>query len=208
MGVKSMPNEDVVNIDLTSQNQEVSGQGGSDTTPKVGDKTEPNLLLKSLQEERERRRLAEEEAALLKKENEELKTTPAFSGDDQFSDEGRALKKEISAAKAEIDQVKTDLSKKEIMIDYPVLKDKWDDFESYRSSPENKGMNLRTAAKAYLVENGFTESAPRKGLENPTGGDKSAPTAEGMTAEEVKNLRLNDYKKYIEMVQKGQLKIK
>jgi hypothetical protein len=86
-----------------------------------------------------------------------------------------------------------------------VLKDKWEELEELRSQSENKGMNLRTAAKAFLVENGLLE-APRKGLEKTTGGPR-VPVSSGMTAEDVRILRETNFKKYQEMLEKGQIKI-
>ena len=91
------------------------------------------------------------------------------------------------------------------MVANPILKEKWDEFEEFRSDPDNKGMNLRTAAKAFLVENGLID-APRKGLEKSTGGTKVIPSS-GMTAQEAENLMKNDFKKYQELIKKGQLKI-
>jgi len=43
-------------------------------------------------------------------------------------------------------------------------------------------------------------------LEKPTGGDK-IPQKIGMSAEEVKNLRENNYKKYTQMLSEGKIKI-
>ena len=107
---------------------------------------------------------------------------------------------------ASLNEIRTDSAKKDVLIAHPILKEKWDEFEEFRSDPENKGMNLRTAAKAYLVENGLID-VPRKGLESPTGGSKVAPASGTMTAQEAENLMKNDFKKYQELIRKGQLKI-
>lgn len=158
----------------------------------AGTKTDSALLLKSLQQERDKRRQLE--ARL-----QELETSVSS---DTFSDEG--VQKEVRELRQELSQVKSELTKKDILISHPVLKDKWEELEEFRLLDENKGMNLRTAAKAFLVENGLLD-APRKGLERPTGGKPTLTP--GMTAEDVKNLRQTNYKKYQELLAKGQLKV-
>lgn len=112
---------------------------------------------------------------------------------------------EVSALQKEISEVKEQLSRGQVIERYPMLKDKMAELEEFRNLPDNKGMNLNTAAKAFLVERGLLE-APRKGLETPTGGPRT-PVRTGMTAEEVKTLRENDYRKYTEMLTKGQIQI-
>lgn len=167
----------------------------------AGDKTDPNLLLKSLQEEREKRRVLEEKT----KELEEKLQTSSTLSEEVFSDEGKALEGELKVLKSELSEVKTELAKKDLLISHPILKEKWQEFEEFRADPDNKGMNLRTAAKAYLVENGLLDT-PRKGLEKPTGGDR-VPLTSGMTSDDVKTLRETNFKKYQELLLKGQLKI-
>ena len=205
-----MENENVVKEDLTnSQPSEGTEEINTEeiiSTPQAGDKTDPNLLLKSLQEERERRRLAEEKSQLLEKENEELKSSTFSEDVEVFSDEGKALKGQITTLKSELSEVKNELTKKDVLITYPILKDKWEELEEFRSNSDNKGMNLRTAAKAFLIENGFLETS-RKGLEKPTGGDKNAPLSGSMTAEDVKTLRETNYKKYQQLLMEDKIKI-
>ena len=89
----------------------------------------------------------------------------------------------------------------------PLLKDKMEDFEEFCADPDNKGMSMKTAAKAFLVENGlFGAPKPRKGLEKPTGGDKT-PKSPGMTAEEAANLRKTNFREWQNRLMKGELKI-
>lgn len=104
-----------------------------------------------------------------------------------------------------VDELSAELQKSKVLEVYPALKDKWEDLESFRELPENKGMNLRTAAKAFLAEKGLLEPA-RPGLEKPTGGSH-VPVKTGMKAEEVTQLRTSNYKKYKEMLAKGQIQI-
>lgn len=167
------------------------------TAVQVGDKTPPNLLLKSLQEERDKRKELEEELENLKS------SIPSDS--EVYSDEGKALQSKISTLTTELSEVKGELAKKDLLLSQPILKDKWDEFEKFRSDPENKGMNLRTAAKAFLTEMGLLEPQ-RKGLEKTTGGPR-VPMASGMSVDDVANLRKNNFKKYQELLKKGLLKI-
>ena len=88
---------------------------------------------------------------------------------------------------------------------YPILKDKAGEFEEFRSDSENKGMNLATAAKAFLVEKGLLESEPiRKGLEKPTGGGQTIPEPT-YSVEEVRDMMENDYPRYEKLVKDGKI---
>lgn len=111
----------------------------------------------------------------------------------------------VGKLKSEISEIKGKLTRSEVIESYPQLKEVWSDFEQFRSDPENKGMNMRTAAKAFLVDKGLLEPS-RKGLEKPTGGPR-APLSSGMSSEDAKRLRETNYKKYLEMVKKGQIKV-
>lgn len=113
--------------------------------------------------------------------------------------------KESSRIKNELAEIKAKLAKTEVQETYPILKESWKDFEEFRELEENNGMNLRTAAKAFLVEKGMLEPT-RKGLEKPTGGTKT-PTSSGMSSDEIKHLRETNYRKYTDMLMKGQIKM-
>jgi hypothetical protein len=172
----------------------VTPEGGT-PAPAPGSKTDSELLLKSLQEEREKRRLLEEE-------NLQLKSS-AVSDQEAFSDEGKLLEKRIKEQDEKLNTLLQESAKKDVQNAHPALKENWEDFESFRADPENKGMNLKTAAKAYMIEKGLLDK-PRVGLETTTGGTRQ-PITQGMTVEDVKKLREGNYKKYVEMLQKGQI---
>lgn len=107
--------------------------------------------------------------------------------------------------KDEIRDIKSKLARAEVIENHPELKESWPEFEKFREDEDNKGMNLKTAAKAFLIEKGLI-NPQRKGLEKPTGGSKTPPTT-GMTVDEVKQLRETNYRKYTDMLKKGQIKI-
>lgn len=168
--------------------------------PAPGSKTDPALLLKSLQEEREKRVDLESQIDDLKQQLSDASNSP-----DIFSDEGKALSGKIKTLEGELSSVKGDLARKDILIEYPIIKEKSEDFEKFITDPENKGMSLKTAAKAFLIENGLLD-IPRKGLERPTGGPRT-PTSQKLSTEDIKHLRETNFKKYQEMLEKGLIEV-
>ncbi len=161
----------------------------------AGDKTDPNLLLESLKKEREKRRLLEEELQTLKS---------STSSEDIFSDEGKALKNQISTLEARVALAEEEKNLEKLYSQFPVLRDKAEEFNTFRQA-EHPRAKMESVAKLFLVENGLLD-APRKGLEKPTGGQRT-PSTSGMTADDVKTLRQTNFKKYQEMIMKGQIKI-
>lgn len=109
--------------------------------------------------------------------------------------------------KSEVTAVKQELNKMKVIKSHPEMEEVWSEFTEYRNDPENKGMNMNTAAKAFRIEKGL--AAPqRKGLERQTGGDRVQISAGNkMSVDEVTKLRKTDYKKYREMIKKGQIKM-
>ena len=200
--------QQVVNPEVTTGDSEVvkpqeSEQVVSEETSQstqAGDKTDPNLLLKSLQEEREKRRVAESRL-----EEQQLNSSTTLP-DEVFSDEGKLLQKNIHSLETELVALKNESAKKDLFIAYPVLKDKWNDFEDFHADSENKAMPIRTAAKAFLAEKGLLNTTKRVGLEKTTSGQRNPPTS-GMTSDEAENLRKNNFSKYRELIIKGQLKV-
>lgn len=210
-----MENKEVVNGPLTTE--QVSETNTVDTTKeevvetetqanKAGDKTEPNLLLKSLQEEREKRRELEKEL----EEQIKLRESSNSSDDDVWSDEGKALDQKFNertkALEAELAEIKKENAKKDLLVSNPVIKEHLAEFEEYLLDPDNKGMNLKTAAKAFMVDKGLLETK-RTGLEKPTGSDRQPSTIGKMTAADARRLRETNFKKYQEMVINDQIQI-
>lgn len=156
-------------------------------TPKAGDKTDPNLLLKSLQEEREKRRQIEEELLEIKR----VQTEPTYDDEDRIARLERTLK-EI--------QYKEQVS--QILLKYPEIKDLRSEFEDY--AKEYPSTQIENVAKLFLVEKGLIGSS-RKGLERTTGGTKQ-PQQSGMSADDVKTLRETNFRKYQQMLMDGKIK--
>tara|TARA_R110002096_G_scaffold421051_1_gene626529 strand:+ start:231 stop:830 length:600 start_codon:yes stop_codon:yes gene_type:complete len=143
----------------------------------------------------ERAKKAEEEAKNLKDELQDNQVLPTVD-----TEEESELKSEIATLKARA-------NKSDVIDRYPEMKEVWDKFEEFRTDPENKGMNMNTAAKVFRTENGLA-SPTRKGLEKQTGGDRvQISTNNKMTPDEAKKLRDTDWKKYREMLKKGQINV-
>lgn len=143
-------------------------------------------------DQRRRAEKAEEEAKELKERLQEQTFVPSNNEDD-------------SSLRNELAEIKQKIAKQEVIETYPLLKESWRDFEAFQENPDNKGMNLKTAAKAFLVEKGILEPQ-RKGLEKTTGGTRQ-PIPSGMNPEEVAKLRTTNYEKYRKMVKNGEIKI-
>lgn len=164
-----------------------------------GSKTDSALLLESLQEEREKRRIAEKE----KKELEEKLSTLQTNNEEVFSDEGKALQRQI----LELDK-KLSLKEKQeqlasVQSRYPQLKDKSAEFDKFRE--ENGGLTIEQQAKVFLVENEMLETTQRKGLERASGGGRTVEK-QGITQEDIATLRVNNPRKFRDMVKSGQIK--
>lgn len=142
----------------------------------------------------ERAKKAEQEAKELRESLALLDTAPSIMDEEK-----------VRTIEGELAEVKSKLARTEVIEQYPVLKETWSDFESFRNSEDNKGMSIKTAAKAFLTEKGLLDPV-RKGLEKPTGGDR-APISSGMTSDEAKKLRETDYKKYMDLLKKGLINV-
>lgn len=172
----------------------VPAEEGTPSAP--GSKTDSELLLKSLQEEREKRRILEEELS-------SLKSSPP--SDEVFSDEGLALKKQLDAMNEKFSALEEEKNLEKLYNQYPLLRESSDKFTEFRKS-EHPRAKLESVAKLFMAENGLLEPQ-RIGLEKPTGGLRT-PTSQGMTLEEIADLRANNWKKYKDMAAKGLIIIK
>lgn len=191
-------------------NQIVPGSNGTvpldQTTPPAapGSKTDPTLLLQSLQEEREKRRIAEEDKA--KAEAKLLELQNSFASGESLSEEGKVLKAQIATLEGVIADTNAKMAQRDLEAKFPVLKDKAAEFEAYRADPKNAGMSLETAAKAFLVDNNLLETPPtRKGIERPSGGGRNA-TPQGWTLASIEELRNSNFRKYSQLLKEGAFK--
>lgn len=167
----------------------------STQTPPVGSKTPEENLYAALAEERRKSKLLEDKLNSM---------TTEVSEPEVVSDEAQILKRQIDTLSGKINQMEDDKALDKLLVQYPVLKENLDKFAEFRLA-EHPRAKIESVAKIYLAENGLLEGR-RAGLENPTGGTR-APVSQGMTADDVANLRKNNFKKYQELLSKGLIKI-
>lgn len=127
-------------------------------------------------------------------------------GDDDYSDEGKALRAEILAMKEEVSSFKRLKEEESVFNTYPQLKDKKDEFKEFLEDPELKGLSLEKSAKLFMVENNLIdqEVVKRKGLEKSTSGTKGE-VKKGFSEEDVRRLRETQPRKYEQMLRDGRL---
>jgi hypothetical protein len=63
---------------------------------------------------------------------------------------------------------------------------------------------IESVAKLFLMEKGLLDT-PRKGLERQSSGGQ-APVSDGLTPEEISDLRRNNHRKYSQMLMDGKIK--
>lgn len=170
----------------------------------TGSKTPPENLYAALEEERALRKEDQRKYRELEDKFNQLHTTDP-SETEFVSDEGRILKGQLDNLSAKLSQIEEEKSLDKLFVQYPMLKENADKFKEFRQA-EHPRAKIESVAKLFLAENGLLEK-PRVGLESPTGGGR-APIDEGMTPEDVANLRKTNFKKYQEMLSKGQIKMK
>lgn len=143
----------------------------------------------------ERAKTAEEKVKTLEAQLQEQEVLPTVDVEGE------------SELKSEVSDLKQRLNKADLLKRHPDMEEVWDKFEEFRSDPENKGMNMNTAAKAFRVENEL-DTPRRKGLEEQTGGNRVKISGNNkMSVDDAKKLRTTNYKKYREMLKKGQINV-
>lgn len=126
----------------------------------------------------------------------------------EYVDPDDAVMQKLHELDSKLSSIELDKKLSTLETTYPVLKDKQSEFEAFREDPENAGMKLETAAKAFLVENDLVEGAPkRKGLEKAGGGQRVPPSNGKHSAEDVKRLRETNYKEYMKLIKSGTLQL-
>jgi hypothetical protein len=188
-----MPNE--VENDNSQNVEEETPETTAEDSAEVID-PEDEIIAKNRQLY-ERAKKAEAKA----KELEELLQTQKTESDPYADEEDLTQKvKDLSDKLAHIEE-KTQLDV--IYAQYPVLKDKFAEFDEYRL--QNPGMTLTTSAKAYLAENDLLgQTTKRKGLEKAGGGLRTPPTGK-ITHEDAKRLRETNYNEYKKQLMAGKI---
>lgn len=153
----------------------------------------------------ERAKKAEDKVKALSLEKEKLEAKLASSGEDIYGDTDDELKSQIADLNAKLLSMEEERQKDAVLGKYPILKDKYEEFDTYRE--ENKGMSYETAAKAYLVENDLMGQKQRKGLEKAGGGKRTAPSSGKLSADDAARLRSTDFEGYRKALKEGRIEI-
>lgn len=164
-------------------------------TPPKGSQTPSENLYAALAEERRLRKEAEDKL---------LTFNTTVPSEEVYSDEGKVLLDRIAALEARDRAREEQFELERVFAQFPLLKEKANEFKEYREA-EHPRAKIESVAKLFLAEQGLLEPV-RKGLEKPTGGQRTPPTSE-MTIEDVKLLRETNFKKYSDMLRKGLIKV-
>lgn len=156
----------------------------------------------------ERAKKAEAEKKALAEKIAILESQLSGSTGDEYVEPNSALFAQINELNTKLNRLEEGTEWKSLTEKYPVLNDKKADFDSFREDPENAGLKLATAAKAFLVENNLIGETPkRKGLEKGGGGTRVAPTSNTMSPEDLKRLRETNWKGYMKLVRSGKIEL-
>lgn len=178
--------ETKLDVSEDTKTQEVQESEVKEDEPKKPEQTQPPkgyVPYADLKKERERRKKAESELETLQSSEPEVEPEPSPVED---SDLQRKVKE------LELDNK---LSK------HPDLDDKRDEVEEFIEDHPN--YTLDDAIDLFKVRTGISDKPEPVGLESPNGGSKEVPT--GYTAEEIEEMRKNDYRKYQKLLLAGKL---
>lgn len=146
----------------------------------------------------ERAKKAEAKAKELEERLKESSVSEEYLGDDDWREKFNELSSKLT-------QIEERNQLESIYAQYPVLKEKFAEFDEYRLT--NPGMALATAAKAFLAEHDLLGQPPkRKGLEKAGGGVRTPPTGK-MSVDDAKRLRETNYNEYRKMLMAGKIQI-
>lgn len=112
----------------------------------------------------------------------------------------------VDALTKEVQNLSHEAAMAKVLKAYPVLEDKVADFDEFRNKPENQGLSLPLAAKAFVLEKDLL-TPQRQGLENATGGGHAAPLTGKLTADQARDLRNTNYKGYVDALKAGRIEV-
>ena len=190
-----LPESSQVEVEETEVVEEVKPIIPEAKTEPKGTKTPDENLYAALAEERRKRKEAEDKLF-------SISTEPQVS--EAFSDEGKLLDGKIKTLESVINNLQEEKVLAQTYSKYPELTGLTSEFDSYRA--DFPGAKAENVAKLFLMEKGLLNNTPRKGLEKQTSGGQ-VPVSDGLTAEEVSDLRKNNHRKYTELLMSGKIKL-
>ena len=136
---------------------------------------------------------------------ERLNSAPSEEPE-EYSDEGKELRKEITALNDRIRSNERKEARREAEASFPALKERREEFDSFLEDEENKRLSIGKAAKLFLAENNLLTPEPpqRAGLEKPSGGGQAPPEPK-LSPDEVQDLMKNNWRKYEQLLRAGKI---
>lgn len=140
-----------------------------------------------------------------KEVNEKLKQTEAKLKDLEASsvpheeetvDVTEETHNDVDSLRTEVWELKID----KVISQNPDLSDKREELEDYIR--ENKNLTFQQAVTLFRADHGLGMVSPRKGLEKPVTGQKTAPR-ERYTLEEIDHMREHDPKRWVKLHEEG-----
>lgn len=122
--------------------------------------------------------------------------------EDLLSDEGKMLRSQLEVLEKKFHSLEKEKEETRVFTQYPLLRDRREEFQEFLENPDNIGIKLERAAKLFLAEQGLLENPPKRlGLERPTSGSKSPQPK--LSVDDIKRLRETQPRRYTEMLKKG-----
>lgn len=151
--------------------------------------------------ERERREAVEQE---LERYKSKASSVPSDDYEDYDEQDSPAVNDALRKTQDEVRELKRSIDVRDVKTTYPQLAEFGAEFDEYLE--DNKDIAVVKAAKLFLFDRGLSTSASteRKGLEQPTGGDKT-PQPEGISRDEVERLRQNQPRLYEAKIRSGEI---
>ena len=152
----------------------------------------------ALEEERRKRKELEEKLATLAPSEEP-------ENNEVFSDEGKILRGDIRSLGDKLRSIEKKESRREVESEFPILKERKEEFDSFLEDEENKRISIRKVAQLFLAQQNLLVQQPKRlGLEKPTGGGQVVPEPK-ISNEEAEEIRKKDYRKYEQLIRAGKI---
>ena len=123
-----------------------------------------------------------------------------------YSDEGKILRDELKGLNDKLRSIERKESRREAEAQFPILKERSQDFDEFLEDDENKKLSLGKAAKLFLAEQNLLAPEPpkRDGVEKPSGGGQTQPEPK-YSPDEIKDLMKNNWRKYESLLREGKI---
>jgi hypothetical protein len=148
----------------------------------------------------------EEERSKRKELEAQLANAAPSEEPEVYSDEGKILRDELKGLNDKLRSIERKEQRREAEAQFPVLKERSQDFDEFLEDDENKRLSLGKAAKLFLAEQNLLAPEPpiRAGVEKPSGGGQTPPEPK-YSPEERLHMMQNDYDKYEKLLRAGKI---